>query len=354
MNQKVLKVLLVSPLPPPAGGIASWTKQYLEWSGNNKLDVDIVNTTLIGKRAGQINTGRSLVDEIRRTKNIIKALISKTSQFKPDVVHLNTACGRFGIIRDYLCATLVKKKRVKLIVHYRCNIEDQVSGNMLQEFFFRRLAKKATQNLVLNTPSKDFLEHESGKKGKIIANFIDQAYILDEPKAINSVIENITFVGHVIKSKGVIEIIEVARIFPEITFRLAGPVSSEIRNYKFPDNLIVMGSIDKKEVRDLLSKSDLFLFPTYTEGFANALLEAMAMGLPIITTPVGANKDMIEELGGVMVRKKNYKDIVAAITKLQDQELRKKISAWNINKVRKKYIIDSVMENLISIYKAPD
>lgn len=354
MDQKNIRVLLISPLPPPAGGIASWTKRYLEWSRNNRLDVDIVNTAVIGKRANQINSGRSLVDEIRRTKHIIKSLKSKISQFNPDVIHLNSPCGKFGIIRDYLCATLVKKKRIKLIVHYRCNIEDQICENRIQKFFFRRLAEKATQNLVLNTHSKDYLEREFGKEGRLVANFIEEAYVFDEPKIIKSVIENIAFVGNVQKTKGVIEIIEVARVFPEITFTLAGPVSSEIRNFSFPNNLIILGSIDKNEVRDLLCNSDLFLFPTYTEGFANALLEAMAMGLPIITTPVGANADMIEDSGGIIVREKNYRDIVAAIIKLQDQEYRKKISAWNINKVRNNYIINSIMEKLISIYKALD
>ena len=50
MHRRCLRILLLSPLPPPVGGIASWTKRYLEWARNNGLDVDIVNTAVIGQR----------------------------------------------------------------------------------------------------------------------------------------------------------------------------------------------------------------------------------------------------------------------------------------------------------------
>ena len=45
-----MRVLLLSPLPPPSGGIARWTERYLEWC-NGKHDVAVVNTALQGERA---------------------------------------------------------------------------------------------------------------------------------------------------------------------------------------------------------------------------------------------------------------------------------------------------------------
>ena len=68
MKQNNLKILLVSPLPPPAGGIASWTQQYIDWSEKNNLSVEIVNTAVIGKRAEKINQKTKILDEIKRTK----------------------------------------------------------------------------------------------------------------------------------------------------------------------------------------------------------------------------------------------------------------------------------------------
>src|SRR5699024_8262557 len=115
------------------------------------------------------------IDEISRTKNIMSTLKNKIINNTPDVVHINSACGKFGIIRDYLCALLIKKKGIKLIVHYRCNIEDQIGGKKIQFFFFNKLAKVASLNLVLNTPSKVFLETETRCESILVPNFIDES-----------------------------------------------------------------------------------------------------------------------------------------------------------------------------------
>lgn len=352
MNDKKLNVLLLSPLPPPAGGIASWTKRYLKWSESNDLNVEIVNTAVTGKRLSKINRKRNLIDEIGRTKNIMSTLKNKIINSTPDVVHINSACGKFGIIRDYLCALLIKKKGIKLIVHYRCNIEDQIGEKKIQFFFFNKLAKVASLNLVLNTPSKVFLETETRCESILVPNFIDESFQIKKFREVSNTVKKILFVGHVQKTKGVIEIIETAKYFPDLIFTLAGPVSTEISQVDSPQNIEFLGEVNKSEVINLLNESDIFLFPSYTEGFANALLEAMAMGLPIIATGVGANLDMLENSGGIIVQKKNHKDIVKAIEKLENKSTREKMSNWNIEKVHKHYLIDSVMEKLIEIYRA--
>ena len=235
-------------------------------------------------------------------------------------------------------------------MHYSCNIEDRVDGNTLQGLFFRSLARKATVNLVLNVASREYLISTTQRDARIVANFVDEAYILDRPRPTNPAIKNITFVGAVTKLKGAREIIEVAKEFPDIAFTLAGPISTEIRDLDTPSNVTMLGPIGRMQVRDLLGKSDVFLFPTHTEGFANALLEAMAMGLPTITTPVGANADMIEDSGGILVRVKDTKGITDAIIKLENQEYRRKMSSWNVNKVKNNYVVDRVMETLMGTY----
>lgn len=50
----------------------------------------------------------------------------------------------------------------------------------------------------------------------------------------------------------------------------------------------------QERVKNLLDQAGVFVFPSHSEGFVNALLEATARGVPIITTPVRANADMIE------------------------------------------------------------
>lgn len=345
-----LKILLVSPFPPPAGGIASWTEQYLDWSVKNNLSVEIINTAVIGKRAEKINHKTRIFDEIKRTKNIIDEVKGKINNFKPQIMHLNTPCGKFGIIRDFLCAQLAIKNDVKLIVHYRCNIKDQVNNNITSKYFLKKLSSIANVNLVLNRTSKQYLFEEANSNSILIANFINEALLLDKPRNIRDRIKIISFVGHVQRTKGIIEIIDVAKKLPEIIFKVAGPVANDLIQIEKTNNLIFLGPITKLEVQELLMDSDVFLFPSYTEGFANALLEAMAAGRPIITTPVGANVDMIESMGGVIVDVNDSKSIIDAIEHLKKSTVREKMAEWNLIKVKNEYTIEKVMKKLILIY----
>lgn len=350
MKQNNLKILLVSPLPPPAGGIASWTQQYIDWSKENNLSLEIVNTAVIGRRAEKINEKTKILDEIKRTKDIIKELKTKIHEFQPQIIHLNTPCGKLGIIRDFLCAQIANKNGIKLIIHYRCNIKDQVGSSIVSRFYLRKLSNIADLNLVLNSSSSQYLMEEAQSKSVLIANYINEEFVLDKHKNIRNNIKIISFVGHVQRTKGILEIIDAANQLPEITFKIAGPVSNDICKIDKPKNLIFLGALSKNEVKKILLESDVFLFPSYTEGFANALLEAMAMGLPIITTPVGANLDMIESTGGVVVEVGDSKSIIDAIYNIQNPIDRERMSRWNLNKVINEYTIEKVMKKLLCIY----
>ena len=54
-----------------------------------------------------------------------------------------------------------------------------------------------------------------------------------------------------------------------------------------------MGIVSGHEKLNLMRKSWLLALPSYSEGFSRSVLESMAAGIPILTTPVGANKDII-------------------------------------------------------------
>lgn len=352
MIPQYLKILLVSPLPPPSGGIASWTKQYIEWAENNSLSVEVVNTAVIGQRAEKINNKTRLFDEIKRTKLIIKDFKTKIIIFKPNIIHLNTPCGKLGIIRDFLCARIAKKNNIKLIIHYHCNIYDQVNNWLLSKYFLKKLANTADMNLVLNNSSMDYILKKTDGNTILMPNFISDDFVLGTPKVIRDEVRIVSFVGHVQRTKGIIEIIDAAKYTPQITYKVAGPVANDILKLQIPSNLILLGPISNQGVRDLLIESDVFLFPSHTEGFANALLEAMAMGMPIITTPVGANVDMIESMGGVIVDVGDSSSIIKAIEKIKNSNTRFRMSLWNVSKVKNHYTIGKVMRNLVEIYLA--
>lgn len=106
-------------------------------------------------------------------------------------------------------------------------------------------------------------------------------------------------------------------------------------------------------ILDYLHATDLFVFPSEKEGMPNALLEAMACGLPVIATRIGGAIDIIEDKkNGLLVTAGDVEELKDAMLKLlEDEQLSKSISEEAYRTIREKYYIDKVAGKYISLYK---
>jgi L-malate glycosyltransferase len=116
----------------------------------------------------------------------------------------------------------------------------------------------------------------------------------------------ITTVGHIRKIKGVDIFIRAAAVvrreFPAAAFLIIGngdepqhlqDLHELTRSLGLTETVRFLGTSEK--VFSLLKMSDAFVLPSRSEGFSNALLEAMACGLPCVATKVGGNAEAIED-----------------------------------------------------------
>lgn len=90
-----------------------------------------------------------------------------------------------------------------------------------------------------------------------------------------------------------------------------------IQNYRSKDQIFFLGV--RRDVPDILKGSDCFVLPTAFEGMSNALLEAMATGLSVITTDIPENRELIKEKhNGILVPVQNNKALEEALLFLHD------------------------------------
>lgn len=348
----MIKLLLASPKTEESkGGIAVWTDAFLENCEQYGISCDLLNLATIGKRAKQGNSKRNFRDEFIRTKNIFRHLRAMVHAQAYDVAHINTSCGTFGLIRDYLTVRKIKKKQplCKTIVHFHCDIQVQCASK-LSRFFLSKILKKSNRILVLNQRNVDYLYNNYGVSSTVIPNFIDEAMVRSETKIISSEMKEAVFVGYVRPEKGIRELYEAAKGLPQITFRLIGEIHEDVMGWDKPANVILCGKKKHSDILLEIDKADVFIFLSHSEGFSIALLESMARGLPCIATDVGANAEMLENKGGVIVSVGDISAIFSAFKAIETTQIREKMSLWNIEKVKSNYITKQVIKYLEMIY----
>ena len=341
-----MRIGLLSPLPPPSGGMARWTELYLSECNKNGLTVSVINTNISAKRAGHKDRSFGVYDEVLRSKRIVSDFRKKIRQESIDVVHICSPCSRFGLLRDWICVLMAKE--IPVFFHCHCNIEDQAKTR-ISKFILGRIVNRSQKVIVLNDSSKRVIDRIELNKAVLIPNFIEDNKIKTE-HSISQSVEKVVYVGHVKIKKGIKEIYGVARRTPQIRFDIIGPVQELPENQEKPNNVNLVGEVPHDQVSIFLEQADIFLFPSYTEGFANVMLEAMAEGLPIIASDVGANKNMIEDKGGIIVPVKDEDAIYNALKAMDDPCLRRQMSSWNISKVRSQYTLSSVIPAFIACY----
>jgi glycosyltransferase involved in cell wall biosynthesis len=120
------------------------------------------------------------------------------------------------------------------------------------------------------------------------------------------------------------------------------------KEYNISQNLKFSGFVDQKTIADELSNSDIFVLPSFAEGIPVSLMEAMAMGVPVIASYVGGISELVvDKVTGQMVSPADVEGLANAIAYYIDNpDACKKISTNARDKVVAEFNIDDQVDKL--------
>lgn len=229
--------------------------------------------------------------------------------------------------------------------------------------FIRYSLSRSNQVIALSESWKDFFVDDLGLESTKVTVLQNPVELVAD--AVTHEIDRIQylFLGRLEKRKGIYDIVDALARLRQLD-RLAHchvvaagdgdvqEVRALIRDEGLEESVSIEGWVDRQRVVDLLAESHVLLLPSYNEGLPMALLEAMACGLTVITTPVGGIPEVVrDQENGLLIEPGNVKALADAMICSQDRGFRKNLGE-RAAKSMQHNSIDAYCDRLIATYAA--
>jgi glycosyltransferase involved in cell wall biosynthesis len=140
----------------------------------------------------------------------------------------------------------------------------------------------------------------------------------------------------------------------QVRLRLVGggPDETSLREHagrtEFPDCVVFEGAVNQDRIRSLYAAADIFCLPSFAEGIPVVLMEAMAMGIPCVTTNITGIPELIRNgIDGLLVAPSDVEAQVAALAQLiDDKALRERLSGSGRTRIQERYDLRRNVEQL--------
>ncbi|MDW6022419.1 glycosyltransferase family 4 protein [Mesorhizobium sp. BAC0120] len=259
-------------------------------------------------------------------------------QRRLDLVHINLS-SRGSTYRKIVIAACARMMRVPYVIHLHGSEFRSFWSNSspIVDRSIHALFEKASRIIVLGTPWQAFIaERVPNAHGRIV--IVPNA--VEEPRVAHvggGASVHILFLGRISDRKGVPHLVKaLARMkdVPGWRATLAGDgavddLKSEITALGLADRVTVPGWLGPEETARLLATGDILTLPSHAENLPMSIIEAMASGLGVVATPVGAVEDIVKDgKTGLLVPPGDDSALADALSRLvQDGELRQRLGA---------------------------
>lgn len=298
------------------------------------------------------------------------ALAATLRALRTEVVHLNTSMNS-ALWRDLVYALVARACGARVLC--------QVHGGQLPHQVFprsgvaRRLLRRALAlpdalAVLARTELDAYRSFVPGQTVVVAANAVDcPAAATRSPQPALAGIDRplrLVFIGRLTREKGLHELLRglaaVRDRGTKAVLAVAGSGAYEPRlrllatQLRLSGAVVFLGPVFGKQKTRLLAAADVFVLPSYGEGLPYAMLEAMALGVPVIATPVGAIRDVVVDgVHGLLVAPREPRAIAQAIEKLAaDRHRLAKMGAACRARIASAYSIEHLVRNFASLYSA--
>jgi glycosyltransferase involved in cell wall biosynthesis len=304
------KVLIVGPLPPGFGGVQSMVEMQLHSCIAEEFELHVVD---ISKKVLRIivenPTWRSTIYFLRDLRRLIRALIL----IRPVIVIVHAASS-LSFLRDWAFMMLSRLSGAKVICHYHGTLHTRFpscetsSGRRIG-----RMLMRAAHRIIVVGPTYQRRMGEAWHRPDIVwapnvvdINLFSDRTLMQPVPWLTAGEQSVLFVGRLSAAKGIWDLLNavplVLQRYPKTQFLLVGLAENtaceadlhrEVERRGLKGRIVFLGPLMGREKARAFLASHMLVVPSWTEAFPLVIPEAMAAGIPIIATEVGAIPDFV-------------------------------------------------------------
>jgi glycosyltransferase involved in cell wall biosynthesis len=364
------RLLIVGPLPPPLGGVQLTIDMQLHSSLAREFELHVVDTSKRQLRWAVENpTWRTPLYFARDFLRLLRALV----RLRPDVVLVHAAPS-FSMLRDWIFMATARIAGAKVICHYHGTLHTRFpSGETRSGRVIGRMLMSVAHRVIVLGPSYQREMAKAWKRDDLVwaPNMVDVALfrsVSADTRApwLASGDRAVLFVGRLSAPKGIYDLFDaIPRVIerhPEAKFVLVGVAESdamepviraEAGRRGIAARIAFLGSLDGRDKAAAFATSQMIVVPSWTEAFPLVIPEAMAAGLPVIATAVGAIPDFVkDEEDGFLIAPGDWQALAERICRLLDDEsLRRRIGEHVRERAPREFAIEVGCGKVVEVAK---
>lgn len=317
MNKRNLLLYLPASLKndAPIGGQVVAARGLIEYISNHNINYDLVD------HGNNANTG-SLNFKLMTLKSFSSLLYNSCTKKYDNFLCFHSSY--LGLIIRFIPALILRIKGCKTSIFFRNASIYEFKGIKL--YVIKLLLSPYSLYFTQGSNLKNYLVSLGFEENsiKVIPSWLSPNFSIAQ-KNITKKTTPIKFVfaSRIVKDKGIYPLVEAFRRLIKTdlaTLDIYGSGSDLealnhfINSQGLDENITTHGSISHDKLMNILKDYDVFILPSFHEGFPNAILEAFSMGLPVITSNVGEISDtVINDINGYIIDPRSPDSIREAI-----------------------------------------
>lgn len=363
-----MKILLCTPFEEGKeivfGGITIWARNIMNYYSSlakGPIQVQVQPFDRVTFVSKDMTLFQRLYFGITEYLKMIDAAKLTLKNEKYDVIHLNSSAN-ISFFKDLLMIKVAHRFGAKIALHLHFGrVPEIIEYSNWEWKVLKMILKNADRVITMDKKSYVKLINMGYKNVSNLPNPLSQAItdqIKEEKSSVKMIPKSILYVGHADKTKGVFELAKATKGLKYSSFRIIGkcPEDTKAEMLALNPNITFVGEVSHKQVIEEMLASDIFVLPSYTEGFPNVILESMACGCATIGTSVGAIPEMLNSESsdpcGIVISPKDVDGLRHAIQSLLiDDSLCDKYRSRAINRVNDMYSVGVVWKQLTDIWE---